>query len=100
MKKVAISRLVKDVILAAIAIVLAVVVFKSGDSSILVAVALFIPGIPFGWRWASKFITALTFHGIGIKLGIAMVLGWVAMPVVLISDVIRCIAAPKETAAA
>ena len=100
MKKNAISRLVKDVILAAIAVLLAVIVYKTGNGGILGAVALFIPGIPFGWRWASKFITALTFHGIGIKLGIAMVLGWVAMPVVLIGDVVRCIAAPKETAAA
>ena len=100
MKKAAISKLVKDVILAVAAILLAVVVYKSGDSSILIAIALFIPGIPFGWRWASKFITALTFHGIGIKLGISMVLGWVAMPVVLISDLIRCIAAPKEQAMA
>lgn len=100
MKKNAISRLVKDIILAAIAIVLAVLIFNSVEGGILAATALFIPGIPFGWRWASKFITALTFHGIGIKLGIAMVLGWVALPVVLISDLVRCIAAPKENAVA
>ena len=100
MKKDAISRLVKDGILAAIAIVLAVVIYKSGNGGILGAVTLFVPGIPFGWRWASKFITAITFHGIGIKLGIAMVLGWLALPVVLISDVVRCIAAPKEEAMA
>ena len=100
MKKNAISRLVKDAVLAAVAILLAVAIYKSCEGGILAATALFVPGIPFGWRWASKVITAITFHGIGIKLGIAMVLGWVAMPVVLISDVVRCIAAPKENAPA
>lgn len=100
MKKNAISRLVKDVILAAIAVLLAVYMFKSFEGGILAATALFVPGIPFGWRWASKIITAVSFHGIGIKLGISMVLGWFALPVVLISDVVRCIAAPKESAMA
>ena len=100
MKKNALARLIKDAILATIAILLAVYMFKAFEGGILMAVALFVPGIPFGWRWASKFITALTFHGIGIKLGIAMVLGWVALPVVLISDLVRFIAAPKEAPAA
>lgn len=100
MKNNAISRLVKDLILAAIAIVIAVVIFKTFELSILSAVALFVPGLPFGWRWASKLITAVTMQGLSTKIGIAMVLGWFAMPVVLISDVVRCIAATKKEAMA
>lgn len=100
MKREAISRMVKDVILAAVAILLAVWLYNSFEGGILAATALFVPGIPFGWRWASKLITAVSLHGIGAKLGISMILGWFALPIVLISDVVRCIAAPKEAPAA
>lgn len=53
--------------------------------------AIFFAGIPFGWRWSSKIITAASLKGIGIKLVISLILGWLAIFIVLGGDVIRCV---------
>ena len=50
-------------------------------------------GIPFGWRWASKIITAVSFKGIGIKFLISIFLGIFAIFAVVAGDIIRCISA-------
>lgn len=104
MKK-SIITLVKDLVIAAILAGLTYVLFSIGDAFSSGALAFFclsVAGIPFGWRWASKIITAASLKGVGIKLLIAVFLGWFAIFVVLGGDLIRCIWAiikEKKTAA-
>ena len=104
MKRNAINTLIKDIIFAAIFYGIGTLIlaeFDFGNTANTLFAPLFIAGIPFGWRWASKLITAVSVKGIGIKLSIAFFLGWFAIYVVLIGDIIRCItssAAEKKQA--
>ena len=94
MKKNAFATLIKDVILALAAWGICAMLLQSGfemGGSEAAMMATAFAGIPFGWRWASKIITAVSFYGIGIKLLISFVLGMFAIFVVLGLDVIRCI---------
>lgn len=101
MKREAIARLMKDIILAVIAwgIVSTLMVSCEMSADQAMAAAVLFAGIPFGWRWASNIITAVSMQGVLLKLGIAVFLGWFAIFVVLIGDVIRCIAAPSAARA-
>lgn len=45
--------------------------------------------LPFGWRWASHIITAVSLYGIGIKAVLSVVLGMFAVPVCLLMDLVR-----------
>lgn len=94
MKRNAISRLIKDIIIAAIFVVPFSFILADyvGPGINAVCLSFFFAGIPFGWRWSSKIITAVSLKGIGLKLLISFFLGWIAIWIVLISDVIRCIA--------
>lgn len=101
MKKKAILTLVKDILLIAILggfMALLCSVETSLSYGGLVFVWLAITGLPFGWRWASKIITAVSLKGIAIKALIAALLGCVAIFAVPIADVIRCLTASSQTA--
>ena len=94
MKRNATATLIKDIILTAIFYGLGYLIFAEIDFASTannVFAPIFIAGIPFGWRWASKLITAVSIKGIGIKLSIAFFLGWFAIYVVLIGDIISFI---------
>lgn len=97
MKKNAIMSLIKDLVLAAIFVALGSAlgseVFRFGSASM--GLGVMCAGIPFGWRWASKVIQAVSLQGIGIKLCISLVLGWFALIAILLRDVIRCFTAPS-----
>ena len=97
MKRNAVATMIKDILFAVIAWGIAAFFINAlwgsmGSGAIgakeAKGVALFFAGIPFGWRWASKIITAMTMKGVFIKLSIAFFLGWFAIFVVLIGDVI------------
>ena len=94
MKKNAFATLIKDVLMAGIAWVVGLMILTSGfdmtgpEAQYL---ALYFTCIPFGWRWASNIITAVSLKGIGIKLLISLFLGMVAIVIVLGGDVIRCL---------
>lgn len=96
MKKKAIFRLVKDLVLVALLGGLGALAFFS-DASMSRGVQIFLTlafaGLPFGWRWASKIITATSLKGILIKGIISGLLGSVAIFFVMIGDVIRCFTA-------
>ena len=66
----------------------------SGGMGIFLAYC--IAGIPSGWRWASHIITAVSGKGILIKLLISVFLGWVAVPVMFIKDIVNVIKYAKE----
>ena len=94
MKKNAFATLIKDVILALVAWGISAMLLQSGfdmtggDAAML---ATMCAGIPFGWRWSSKIIRAVSLKGVGIKLLISLVLGMFAIFLVLGWDVICCI---------
>ena len=89
------TTLIKDIILALIAWGLSAMVFKSlmpdMDTYGITIPSAYCAGIPFGWRWASKIITAVSLYGVAIKLAISLILGMFAIVIVLGGDVIRFI---------
>ena len=103
MKKSAIFTLVKHILMAVAFAAFGYFAFNSSGvdaaTSLGLGIGLF-AGIPFGWSWASKIITAVSLQGVGIKLLFSVALGWLAIFVVLIGDIIRCFTAPREAAAA
>lgn len=88
----------KDVIKVAIFVGVIAVIFTAvaiGDGNSLgesiflgIGVSLILGGIPSGWRWASNIITAVSVTGIGIKAMISLFLGWIALPVRIVKDII------------
>lgn len=92
------SRLIKDIILAVVAWLICGLVFAFatplGGYGFLVAIAC--AGIPFGWRWLSKIITAISFTGIVIKFIGSIVLGWLAIFIILIMDIVNLVTAEDD----
>ena len=100
MKKTTISKavftLIKDAALIAITygIISAGFGFSAGGTMMnTIVTAMFLGGIPFGWRWASKIITAVSIQGILLKLVISFFLGWIAVWVVVGGDIISLFSA-------
>lgn len=96
MKKHAIMKLVKDLVLTALLGGLGALMFFTDDSmarSLQTFLTLAVAGLPCGWHLASKIITATSLKGILIKAVISGVIGSVAIFFVLIGDVIRCFTA-------
>ena len=103
MKRQAITILIKDIVIAVVAYLIitfflnefgADVFYGSTMNRMFIGLAL--AGIPFGYRWASKMFTAISLKGFFIKLVIGVLLGWLAIFVIIIGDIIRCFAAPKS----
>ena len=106
MKRQAIGTLIKDVIIAVVAYAFIAFLLNATKIDIFYGspmnqmfAGIFIAGIPFGWRWASKIFTAISLGGILIKLVFSIVLGWLAIFVIIIGDIIRVFAAPKASKA-
>ena len=98
-KKQATNRLVKDIITAIAAIaVIAVITIAFMEMDVLggIVIGFFLSGIPFGWRWLSKVITAIGLLAIIAKFFGAILLGWVALPIVIVKDIIQLAAAAKN----
>lgn len=98
-KKQATNRLVKDIITAIAAIaVIAVITIAFMEMDVLggIVISFLLAGIPFGWRWLSKVFTALGFLAIVAKLFGAILLGWLALPIILTKDIIQLAVAAKN----
>ncbi|MBQ6931160.1 MAG: hypothetical protein IJN38_03440 [Clostridia bacterium] len=98
-KKQATNQLVKDIIVAVAAtaiIAFLASTFMESDLSVGIIAGIFFSGIPFGWRWLSKIFTALGFLAIVAKLFGAILLGWVALPIVIVKDIIQLAVAAKN----
>lgn len=92
----AVGTVVKDAILILITFGLISAIFGMdtyGSFMNKIAMVMMFGGIPFGWRWASKIVTAISFQGIFLKLVISFFLGWLAVWVVVIGDIISCVTA-------
>lgn len=99
MKK-SIMNLVKDLLIAAPLFLFSIMLFSTENSmepAVKGMLTFAISGIPFGWRWASNIITAVSLKGIGLKALISAFLGCVAMPIALGGDVIRVLSALIKT---
>ena len=100
MRRAAIMTLVKDLIIAAVAYFL-ITTFLSldgispfyGSTMNRIFIGMALAGIPFGGRWASRVFSAVSVGGVLIKLLFAVFLGWLAIFVVIIGDIIRCLTA-------
>lgn len=103
MKKKAIFNLVKDILIFAVAFAILYAILTneklmgigiSGETGKFLAYC--IAGIPCGWRWASHLLTAVSGKGILLKLAISVILGWLAVPVMVIKDIINLIKSLKS----
>lgn len=92
------SILIKDLTIAGVAVVvigLIIGILAGKDmgisSGILIGIfgGIYFAGLPFGWRWISKLVTALGWLSLLIKIGFAIALGFIAFPVTIIIDIIR-----------
>lgn len=97
MKRNAITKFVKDILLAAAAWGIAFFLINGMwgvnaggvmEAATAGAIAMMFAGVPFGWRLASKIITATSIQGVGIKLLISVFLGWIAIFVTMVVDAI------------
>ena len=52
-------------------------------------VGLFVTGIPFGWKLLTMFYAPLSSQVV-IKALLAVLIGWVALPIVLVKDILVC----------
>ena len=68
MKKEALKTLIKDFVIILLMQIIAVPFGFYDDGMGYRFLWLAITGIPFGWRWASSIITAVSLKGIGLKL--------------------------------
>ena len=91
--------LIKDLITAGISVVVAAIIIgvmvgSTGGgvlSAIFVGIVcgFYCAGLPFGWKWISKVVTAIGWLAILIKIFVAIALGLIAFPVTIIIDIVR-----------
>lgn len=92
MKSEARKILIKDLIIVLIAITIGFVFsvsqggLESWPGGILIGFVF--AGIPFGWRWLNNIFVAMSLFMILVKFFGALVLGWIALPIVLIKDIV------------
>ena len=87
------KTLIKDLIILAIAGAIGMA------ASAVFPFGFMITGLPFGWKWASSIISAVSIKGIFIKALFSMFLGLIAVPVVLIKDIIAVVIESKTSGA-
>lgn len=92
MKAEAKMTLIKDIALAVIAWIIAAFAFSAmmPNQGFLICLVpgFWCAGVPFGWRWLSNIITAIGIIGVLIKFFGALILGWLALPVTIVKDII------------
>lgn len=98
MRNHAIHQFVKDLLLLAAAAAAGYIITRSGFASETYAgVGAYMAAcLPFGWRWASRIITAVSLYGVGIKAVLSVVLGIFAAPICLLVDLVHVFTAGKE----
>ena len=89
------KTLIKDIIFILIAFVCSTIVAVGIGEDIDMAIlfSIFFCGIPFGWRWLSKLFISLGLVTVLIKFMLSVFVGWIALPVVFIKDIITYVKA-------
>ena len=93
MKELERKQLIKDIVIGLITwIAFAIFVgLAMGDASGFLAgllVGWVVAGLPFGWRWISNVVVSVSFQMLAVKFILSIVVGWVALPVTIIKDVV------------
>ncbi len=88
-------RLIRDIIIAVVAWGVGSLLFATlGELGFLgILAGLFVAGVPFGWMWLSKIFSAWSLPSIVAKFLGSIILGWIAIFVVLILDIVHVITA-------
>ena len=90
------SQLIKDIIFAVVAWIIGTIFFASTmDESFAISAipGFFLSGIPFGWRWLSKIFISLSLPMVFIKAILSLVLGFIALPITIIKDIMTFVTA-------
>lgn len=58
------------------------------DFAVSAIPGFFLSGIPFGWRWLSKIFISLSLAMVFIKAILSLVLGFIALPITIVKDII------------
>ena len=93
------GKVIKDVVLFVLfgfAGILFAASMGESDASVNIFLYILFGFIPFGWRWASNIVTAVSLYGIVIKGGLSMLLGIIAGPVTLGKDIISLVSYAKN----
>ena len=92
-----IARLIRDIVLAVLAIVIFTWIAASTGSGFFQAIGtgFLFAGVPFGWRWWSKIFTTFSLPMFFVKLLLSVILGWIAIFVVLGKDIYEVVAAKE-----
>ena len=83
-------ELIKHIILAVVAWGVGALLFGTlGELGIFgIFPALFLAGVPFGWMWLSKIFHVYSLNSFILKLLLSIVVGWFAIFIVLVLDII------------
>lgn len=90
------GRLIKDIIIAVIAwVVVSLLFIALSDTGVALGILMgfLCAGIPFGWRWLSKVFTAISLYTIAMKAILSVFLGWIALPIIIIKDIVALVKA-------
>ena len=97
MKSTYIEHIIKTILIAVVAAGIAYFLFNQ-DMMVVIAFA----GVPTGWRVLSKFFGKWVISGsmmlvyLCLKAILACALGWIILPIDLITTIIKLVSAPKE----
>ena len=93
------GQVIKDFVLFGVSGFLFAMAMPTGGYAMLFALVFISFGfVPFGWKWASNIVTAVSLYGIVIKLMLSVILGFVAGPVTLGKDIISMVCYVKNRA--
>ena len=84
--------LIKDIIIAVVAYIIGAIVFTYAADGFIVAglVCGFVAaGIPFGWKWLNNIFISFSLYTVAIKAILSLFVGIVALPVIIIKDIIN-----------
>ncbi len=100
MKQIAIKTFVKDLVVTLLAFILPYLICSIGmDMPQLGFILSIVVGpLPMGWRWGSRLISAVSFNGLVMKCFFCAFLGYIAIPVILIGDIIKIFTAKDSDA--
>lgn len=95
-KSAAIWNLVKHIGVILICCVAAMALLSNDFGGGSWFMGLFLAGIPFGFRTMKSVIISNSLTWMLILLLVAMIIGWIALPIVLTKDIIALVRASKE----
>lgn len=91
MKQEAINQLIKDIVVAGIAWIVSAFIFGAlAETGVILGIiaGFMCAGVPFAWKWLSNIFISFSIYTLAIKLLLSIFLGWIALPIIIIKDVV------------